>query len=157
MKVALLPCVCLLATFTHLMGCGGEPGASEPESARTNGGTEEDGLVASGGASDVAPENTGGALFGHSECTDPCAEQTSCGQICLTLKGAGSSCQLTPTVNDLTRPPRKVRFNCTELPHGPNGYDFDKLGHITLMGDTCKALHQGGPHHVALILSCPPS
>jgi hypothetical protein len=72
------------------------------------------------------------------------------------MKGIGSSCQLVPTVNDLTRPPRSVRFDCSPIQLGPNGYDFDKLGHITLMGSTCEALQTGGPHRVALILACPP-
>jgi hypothetical protein len=133
------------------------------------------GLLASGGASGGATTSSGGtspedapprddeeADGDHAtesaglDCPDPCAEPTSCGQICITLKGPGSSCQLVPTANDLTRPPRSVRFNCTQIPRGPNGYDIDAQGHIALMGDTCEALGKGGPHRVALILGCPP-
>jgi hypothetical protein len=155
--------VCLTVTCTQLAACG-----SGSESAAWDEG---------GGASGAAPANSGGAWgedvsaassagvedveatdsAPHGECADPCAEQTSCGQICLTMKGAGSSCQLVPTANDLTRPPRSVHFDCRQLPRGPNGWDVDAQGHIALMGDTCKALNKGGPHRVALILGCTPS
>jgi len=100
-------------------------------------------------------EGTDGAS--HADCPDLEDEQIRCGQISLSLKGAGSSCQLTPTLNDLTRPPREVRFDCDALQRGPNGYDYDALGHITLMGDMCAALQKDGPHRVTLILGCPPS
>jgi hypothetical protein len=131
---------------------------AESDAARTNGAAENAvwfEAAGSGGAEADGGPATDGAASG--ECPDPCAEQTSCGQICLTLKGIGSSCQLVPTVNDLTRPPRSVHFDCGQLERGPNGYDFDALGHITLMGDTCEALTKSGPHHVTLNLSCPPS
>jgi hypothetical protein len=64
---------------------------------------------------------------------------------------------LGPTASDLTLSPRSVRFDCKQLALGPNGYDYDALGHITLMGDTCDALHEDGPHRVTLVLACEPS
>lgn len=155
MKVSLLLCACLLTTATQVAGCGDQAGTSEPELRTADGATDlADVVAAPAAARAAAPEPEESAT--HNDCPDSCAEQTGCGQICLTLKGLGSSCQLTPTVNDLTRPPRSVQFDCSTLQHGPNGYDFDALGHITLMGDTCQALQQGGPHRVTLILGCPP-
>jgi hypothetical protein len=156
-KVSLRLCVYLLATCIHLVGCG-DPASSARDNAQTNS-APENGLLASGGGSAATPAAAGNDKLERStrtECPDPCAEQTSCGQICLTLKGAGSNCQLVPTLNDLTRPPRSVHFDCSQLELGPNGYDFDALGHITLTGDTCEALQRGGPHRVALVLGCPP-
>jgi len=121
---------------------------NEPAPAHTNSAPElEDTAVPSAARAENAEA---------SESADPCAEQDSCGQLSLTLKGRGSSCQLLPTVNDLTRPPVAVRFDCSPLTRGPDGYDFDALGHITLMGDTCAALQKSGPHRVTLVLSCQP-
>ena len=152
MKVSLPLCVCVFALCTPLAGCGDQPDRSESEPARTSGAPESTDLLPAESAADQANESAAQA-----ECPDPCAEQNQCGQICITLKGAGSSCQLIPTVNDLSRPPRSVWFDCSQLQFGGNGYDFDRLGHITLTGDTCEALTQDGPHRVALILGCPPS
>lgn len=161
MKVSLLLCVCLTAMSTQLLACGSAADLSEPPLAQTN--AYDDDAISSvpptasdttiGAALPAAPDGAGNDA---DECAKECEHATSCGQICLTLKGRGSSCQLLPTVNDLTRPPRAVRFDCTEIARGPNGYDFDALGHITLMGDTCAALTKGGPHRVSLVLSCPP-
>jgi hypothetical protein len=136
------------------MGCGDQSNASEQDVWHTNGAQEFDAVS----ESRAMPENPGDEALGeaHTDCSDGCAAQTDCGQICLSMKGVGSSCQLLPTVNDLTRPPRSVRFDCSPLQRGPNGYDFDALGHIVLTGRTCEALHTGGPHHVELILTCPP-
>jgi len=148
--------VCLFAICIPLGACGDAAGASEVPLAETNGTFEGAGSggseVTLGSAlpSDEPSNNEDG------ECADPCDEETSCGQICLTLKGRGSSCQLVPTVNDLTLPPRSVRFDCNQLQRGPDGYDFDALGHITLMGDTCDALQKSGPHRVTLTLACTP-
>ncbi|HYP76381.1 MAG TPA: hypothetical protein VER12_10510 [Polyangiaceae bacterium] len=156
MKVSLILCACLAVTCTQLAGCGAPAEqSSEPEPAQTNGAWEHGVLSAAGSA--ATDDSSGSLEEAPSECLDGCLEQARCGQICLTMRGAGSSCQLVPTANDLTRPPRSVHFDCGQIARGPDGYDFDALGHITLMGDTCRALHEGGPHRVALILSCPPS
>jgi hypothetical protein len=149
MKVSLVLCVCLTVMSTHLAGCGAPAEATELDVARTNGAQENVPLSASASAEPSASAPP-------VDCPDLTQEDISCGQIGITLKGLGSSCQLAPTANDLTRPPRSVRFDCGELEHGPNGYDYDELGHITLMGDTCAALQKGGAHRVTLILSCPP-
>jgi hypothetical protein len=171
-KVSLLRCVCFIAICTQLAGCGEQDTSAELDVARASGAPFE-----SGGAAGATPTKGGEGALGSgatrddaeaegddakegeaaASCPDPCIERTPCGQICLTMKGPGSSCQLVPTANDLTRPPRSVQFNCDELQRGPNGYDFDALGHITLTGSTCEALHRGGPHRVALLLSCPPT
>jgi hypothetical protein len=161
-KVSLPLCVCLAAVCAQLLGCGSAADISEQRLAQTNGAEDNDSVSAvAPTASDTmlgdAPESAAaGSADDESGCADACTQPSNCGQICLTLKGKGSSCQLVPTANDLTRPPRAVRFDCAEIPRGPNGYDFDALGHITLMGDTCAALTKGGPHHVTLTLSCPP-
>ena len=161
-KVSPLHCVCLFAICIQVGGCGDATGSSEAPTAESNGTFESAG---SGGSdvtlgssipSDANAESDDPSESAAGECPDPCAEQSSCGQICLTLKGRGSSCQLVPTVNDLTLPPRSVRFDCSKLQRGPDGYDFDALGHITLMGETCDALHESGPHRVTLTLACPP-
>ena|SRR6187431_2021786 len=168
--------MCLAATCTQLVGCGDPGDSSRAAPAATSGAPENDEWSESGGASGTPADTEGASLAQapargdaqtegsesrpsatHAECPDPCAEKTSCGQICLTMKGPGSSCQLLPTANDLTRPPRSVLFDCNPIPRSANGYDFGEQGHITLMGDTCEALHKGGPHRIALILACPPS
>ena len=146
-KASLPLCVCLLATCTLVAACGGPADTNEAAPAHTNGAPELE---------DAAPSAARAENAEATESADPCAEQDSCGQISLTLKGRGSSCQLLPTVNDLTRPPVAVRFDCSQLTRGPDGYDFDALGHITLMGETCAALQKSGPHQVTLVLSCQP-
>ena len=154
MKVSCLLCVCLAACCTQLAACGDPANLSESDSAHTTGTAENNWAFAGdrdGGAGSAGAESSDSETDG--ECSVPNA---SCGQLSLTLKGVGSNCHLLPTVNDLTRPPRGVRFDCSQLERGPNGYDFDELGHITLMGDTCAALTRSGPHRVTLILSCPP-
>jgi hypothetical protein len=149
MKVSLVLCVCLTVMSTQLAGCGAPAEANELDAARTNGAQEN---VPPSASASAEPS----ASVTPVDCPDLTPEDISCGQIGITLKGLGSSCQLAPTANDLTRPPRSVRFDCGELEQGPNGYDYDELGHITLMGDTCGALQKGGAHRVTLILSCPP-
>ncbi|HKO46774.1 MAG TPA: hypothetical protein VJV79_03575 [Polyangiaceae bacterium] len=158
MKVSLLRCVCLAALYIQLAACGDQAGVSEAEPALASHSPANDSSFANSGSSEPKGSKAANASADatDAECPDLGAEQTRCGQISLTLKGVGSSCQLVPTVNDLTRPPRAVRFDCDPLELGPNGYGFDSLGHITLMGDTCEALQQAGPHRVTLILSCPP-
>ena len=151
MKVSLLLCVCMALTGTQIAGCGAPVEPSESDVAVTNGAQENVPLSASASAN---PESNETAT--PVDCPDLTPEQIKCGQIGISLKGHGSSCQLAPTANDLTRPPRSVRFDCHELEHGPNGYDYDALGHITLMGSTCDALQKGGGHRVTLLLSCPP-
>jgi hypothetical protein len=91
-----------------------------------------------------------------SDCPELDEQLVTCGQISIKLKGRGSSCQLLPKVSDLTLPPRTVRFDCNPLVWGPNGYDYDATGHITLTGDTCQALQAGGAHLVTLSLACGP-
>ena len=175
MKGSLLLCACLVAICTQ-GGCGGPADSSQLTPAEASGAHETVQWSESAGASGATASDPGAASLEKSErdeaqsesaeasdsatradCPDPCAEQTGCGQICITMKGPGSSCQLQPTANDLTRPPRSVQFDCSPIPRGPNGYDFGEQGHITLMGDTCAALSTGGPHRIALILACPPS
>jgi hypothetical protein len=167
-KVSLLQCAYLFAFCTPILGCGdgaepltpATPLNSPYESAipaqdeSAAGGSANRG----GGADDTETENAAGAKGeAQPDCADLDAEDIRCGQISLTMKGAGSSCQLVPTLNDLTLPPRSVRFDCQPLERGPNGYDFDELGHVTLTGDTCAALHESGPHRLTLILACTPS
>lgn len=155
MKVRLLLCVCFAGACTQLAGCSDPANLSESESARTTTGTAENNSSFASGDGGAASE---GAPATESETDGECSvPNANCGQISLTLKGVGSNCHLLPTVNDLTRPPRSVRFDCRQLERGPNGYDFDQLGHITLMGDACAALTKSGPHRVTLVLSCPPS
>ncbi|HET7545821.1 MAG TPA: hypothetical protein VFK05_38400 [Polyangiaceae bacterium] len=161
-KVLPLHCACLLAICTQLVACGGAdplepnppPTSAAPKTAFSDS-ADDDSSAAKAHSADADADATDGAT--HADCLDLEQEPISCGQISLTLKGAGSSCQLTPTANDLTRPPRDVRFDCNAIQRGPNGYDYDSLGHITLTGDTCAALQKGGPHRVTLILGCPPS
>jgi len=142
--------------FTQLAACSDAIESAEPNLAQTNG-TYDNGDPATASPASGAPlGNLSQQGDGSGQCPDPCAEQTECGQICLKLKGVGSSCQLVPTMNDLTRPPRSVHFDCNAIPYGPDGYDFDALGHITLMGNTCAALQNSGPHRVTLTLACPP-
>jgi hypothetical protein len=167
-KVSLALWVFSLAACALQTGCIAPTDASEASAAQTNGSPE----TAEFHANETNPgevllrdvsligeksgrvEATPGAT--DPGCSDPCGEQAVCGHICITLKGPGSSCQLVPTANDLTRSPRSVLFDCKPIEHGPNGYDFDALGHVTLRGDTCEALNTDGPHHVSLILGCPP-
>lgn len=156
MKVSLLHCACLIVISTQLAACGDAADIGEANLAQTNGAYETGGQGATSPASATPLGNVSRPSDDAGQCADPCAERSKCGQICLTLKGVGSSCQLVPTMNDLTRPPRSVLFDCKPIPRGPDGYDFDALGHITLMGNTCAALQQSGPHRVALMLSCPP-
>ena len=154
MKVRLPLCMCLVATCTQLMGCGAPADGAEPSPGITSNAPENGLFAPSASGAESGIDATESVT--HTECPDLGAEQMRCGQIALTMKGVGSSCQLVPTVNDLTRPPRSVRFDCGEIPRGPDGYDFDTLGHITLMGDTCAALQKDGPHRVTLNLSCAP-
>jgi hypothetical protein len=155
-KVSPLHCVCLLAIAAQLTACGDAADAGEAQLGQTNGAPESDGNGTASPASDAPLGNVSQPDDDAGECPDPCAEPSECGQICLTLKGVGSRCQLVPTANDLTRPPRSVHFDCKPIPRGPDGYDFDALGHITLMGNTCAALQKSGPHRVTLTLGCPP-
>jgi hypothetical protein len=154
--------VYLLAICTHVGACGDATDPAESHLAQTNGAYWTSPAPTASAPrrgvsqpadfrSDDANENeqTG-------ECPAACVEKSSCGQICIELKGHGSSCQLVPTANDLTRPPRSVHFDCDEISLGPDGYDFDSLGHLTLMGNTCSALHSGGPRRITLTLGCPP-
>jgi hypothetical protein len=150
----------VIAISTHLAACGDALDSAEPNLAQTNGAYEDEG---GGEGDDTAPPSNDTPLGNASrqgddagECPDACVEPSECGQICLKLKGVGSSCRLVPTANDLTRPPRSVHFDCNPIPRGPDGYDFDTLGHITLMGNTCAALQKSGPHRVTLNLGCPP-
>lgn len=157
MKVSVILCVWVAAFCTQLLGCSDAANLPEPEPARTSGTAENNWAFAGGGESGAGSAGSLGAEATESGTDDECSvPNANCGQISLTLKGVGSNCHLLPTVNDLTRPPRSVRFDCSQLERGPNGYDFDELGHITLMGDTCDALTSSGPHRVTLILSCPP-
>lgn len=162
MKVSPLHCVCLFAICAQLGACGDATDPSELHLAQTNGA-----YGSSPAASSSAPHrdvsqpsdsesDDEGESASVDECPDACVEKSSCGQICIRLKGRGSSCQLVPTANDLTRPPRSVHFDCNEISRGPDGYDFDSLGHITLMGKTCSALQKGGPRRITLTLGCPP-
>jgi len=154
-KVSVILCVWVAAFSTQLLGCGDAANRSEPEPARTSGTAENNWAFASNGDGGATSQDAEAADSGiGDECS---VANANCGQISLTLKGVGSNCHLVPTVNDLTRPPRSVRFDCRPLELGPNGYDFDELGHITLMGDTCAALAKSGPHRVTLVLGCPPS
>ena len=149
-KVSPLHCACLFVICAQLVACGdaAEP-LAPPTSAMSGGPTAPE---------DAKAETPEAAEVGaQPDCADLSQEQIRCGQLSLDMKGAGSSCQLTPTANDLTRPPRSVLFDCQPLERGSNGYDFDALGHITLMGDTCEALQKSGPHRVTLLLGCPPS
>lgn len=88
-------------------------------------------------------------------CTDPCSAPSSCGQLCISISHPNASCQLAPTMNDLVQLPHSVLVDCVELTRGPNGYDFDNLGHITIMGDACEAMMGSAPHRVDLLLDCP--
>jgi len=147
MKVSLLPWVCVLASCALLVGCGGPADAAELELAHTSGAPAESESVEPR-AIEAAPS----AIV--AECANACGEQPPCGEICISMNG--SSCRLALTANDLTRSPRGVRFDCLELERGPNGYDYDELGHVTLTGDTCEAAKSGGPHRLAVILGCAP-
>lgn len=150
MKVLNLPCVCMTVTAA-LVGCAVPvAGSEEADAARTHGAQEDVPSSADRGRAEASETVT-------ADCPDLTPDQISCGQIGISLKGLGSSCQLVPTANDLTRPPRSVRFDCGELQLGPNGYDYDALGHLTLTGNTCDALQKGGAHRVTLILACPPA
>jgi len=165
-KVLLPPCACLLALATQLAGCGDGadpltmPSAPLNSSFESASPAESEGAAGTAnhsGVSDAEAEGTEAKGKTEPDCADLDDDEIRCGQISLTLKGAGSSCQLTPTLNDLTLLPHSVRFDCQPLERGPNGYDFDELGHITLTGDTCDALQKSGPHRVTLILACTPS
>ncbi|HYQ00311.1 MAG TPA: hypothetical protein VER96_16660 [Polyangiaceae bacterium] len=156
MKVSPLHCVYLFAICTQLGACGSAVDTSDEHHLGQTDGTYQSDVNSALPASDTPLGDVAQPSADAGECSDPCAEHTECGQICLTLKGAGSSCQLVPTANDLTRPPRSVRFDCDTIPQGADGYDFDSLGHITLTGSVCTALQKGGPHRVTLTLACPP-
>ena len=155
-KVSLLHCACLFAISTQLAACGDAVDTSEANFAQTNGAYDNNDPGAASPSSGAPLDDLTQPGDGSGQCADPCAERTECGRICLTLKGVGSSCQLAPTMNDLTRAPRSVQFDCNTISRGPDGYDFDALGHITLMGNTCAALQKSGPHRVTLTLGCPP-
>jgi hypothetical protein len=167
MKVSLLRCVCLALIGTQLAGCGdqadsveldptpiAERKVSHPTPSELDGTTDEE------SAGDGEDNEQDGAEAAEpatpSDCPDVEDPPSGCGQISIKLKGLGSSCRLMPTASDLTRSPRSVRFDCTRIERGPNGYDYDALGHITLMGETCQALQTGGPHRVTLSLGCGP-
>jgi len=153
MKVSLLRCVCWALLGTQLAGCGGAGESLEIEPT----------VAVDDGTSQPTPKDAGGAAAAGDEPGDEseesaepeCAEleqqPAGCGQLSFR---PGSSCQLVPTANDLTRSPRGVRFDCTRLVRGPNGYDFDASGHLALTGDTCAALQTGGSHRVTLLLAC---
>jgi hypothetical protein len=154
MKVQLLLCVCMALVGTQLAGCGDQADSLELEPVAA---PEND---AEYPAPDAKNDRHDGADTDEPAAPSDCPEldeaPASCGQISIKLKGLGSSCQLMPTASDLSRYPRSVRFDCTPLVRGPNGYDYDATGHLTLMGDTCEALQQGGPHRVTLLLTCEP-
>ena len=154
MKASLLLCACSFAIGTQLLGCGDQPGLTEADVEHTSG-APESAAGAEPRAEPAESAKAAGSAAG-ADCAELSPERNRCGQISLTMKGVGSSCQLLPTANDLTRPPRSIWLDCSEIARGPNGYDFDPLGHITLLGRTCEALTEDGPHRVTLLLSCPP-
>ena len=180
MKVSLLACMCLAVACTQLLGCGDQGGGREPDPLSAADGdashappNDSDAEVSAEEATRRAyrdehdgrdgrdgPEPLDGAEAAAgappADCADHDGDPSGCGQISFKLKGLGSSCQLLPTASDLTRTPRSVRFDCKPIVRGPNGYDYDALGHITLTGETCEALHTGGPHRVTLVLACGP-
>lgn len=165
MKVSLLRCMCLAVACTQLLGCGDRADSLVGESAPAadaDGDREPSGAAgarAESFAREVGDDERDRAVGERAialDCPELDDEVAACGQISIKLKGSGSSCRLGPTASDLTRPPSSVRFDCSQLRRGPDGYDFDELGHITLMGDTCDALQTGGPHRVTLVLACGP-
>ena len=153
MKVSLLLCVCWALVCTQLAGCGDQANSVESDPAVA--------VAAGGEAAHPTPSDSAGAAAAAespagADCPELSEQPTSCGQISIQLKGPDASCHLLPTANDLTRSPHSVSFDCTELVRGPNGYEYDALEHLTLMGDTCEALQAGGPHRVTLIPACGP-
>jgi hypothetical protein len=90
-----------------------------------------------------------------SDCSDRRSAPSGCGQLSISISHPNASCQLAPTMNDLVQLPRSVLVDCVELARGPNGYDFDALGHITILGDACEAMMASAPHRVDLLLDCP--
>ncbi len=161
MKVSLLRCVCV-AVALALTGCGDQPESTDAEQPPPDVEPGRAAPIESAGAAgaDARDDDYDDAETAESQTFPECPEldqqPASCGQISIKLKGRGSSCQLGPTASDLTRSPRSVRFDCEPLVRGPDGYDYDELGHITLMGETCDQLQRGGPHRVTLVLGCEP-
>jgi hypothetical protein len=162
MKVSLLGCMCWALVSTQLAGCG-DPQDSSAEDLAASGETPKPNGFG-GAPAEELPRATDADELGRAEaeretlteCPELDDPPPSCGQISIKLAGRGSSCQLAPTASDLSRPPRSVRFDCKQIGRGPDGYDFDSIGHVTLMGDTCQALHTEGPHRVTLVLTCEP-
>ena len=144
-----------LAATTLLAACGDSVPLKTHALDAGTAPDDTDGSVPTSAAGSANMPASTGQNIAIPGCLEPGNAPSGCGQLSISINHPNASCQLAPTMNDLVQLPRSVLVDCVELARGPNGYDFDALGHITIMGDACEALMVSAPHRVDLLLDCP--